>query len=92
MQEPDGKQYIAANTVKRRYDNASEPTLARWMHNPEIGFPRPIYIGARRYWLLDEIVAWENECSTAPDAETTQKFRARSILARRRLAQQRAST
>ena len=88
MHAPDGKQYLAANTVRRRFDNATEPTLARWMHNPEIGFPKPIYIGTRRYWLLDEIVAWENEC-TAPDPENTQKFRARAILARRKLAQRR---
>ncbi|EEX10095.1 conserved domain protein [Ruegeria lacuscaerulensis ITI-1157] len=33
-------------------------TLHRWLNNPELNFPRPIYIGRRRYWREAEVVAW----------------------------------
>jgi predicted DNA-binding transcriptional regulator AlpA len=32
--------------------------LWRWQDNPELIFPRPIYIGRRRYWREAEIIAW----------------------------------
>ncbi|WP_374292599.1 helix-turn-helix transcriptional regulator [Paenirhodobacter enshiensis] len=36
----------------------SDTTLARWMARPELNFPRPIYIGRRRFFRVAEILAW----------------------------------
>lgn len=33
----------------------SDMTLWRWIQDPEMGFPRPIYINKRRYFRLAEI-------------------------------------
>ncbi|GAB1378299.1 helix-turn-helix transcriptional regulator [Pararhodobacter aggregans] len=33
-------------------------TLWRWLNDPTLDFPRPIYIGRRRYWREAEILAW----------------------------------
>jgi len=32
--------------------------LWRWLDNPELDFPRPTYIGRRRFWREAEIVDW----------------------------------
>lgn len=34
-------------------------TLDRWLIDPRMSFPRPIYINKRRYWELAEIEEWE---------------------------------
>ena len=36
----------------------SQMTLWRWMQDPQLGFPEPIYIGRRRYWRESEILEW----------------------------------
>lgn len=49
---------IPARTVCELCGGVSDMTLHRWMKDPEKQFPRPIYIGKRRYWREAEIVAW----------------------------------
>jgi predicted DNA-binding transcriptional regulator AlpA len=34
-------------------------TLNRWLVDPRLNFPRPIYVNRRRYFWFDEIEAWE---------------------------------
>jgi predicted DNA-binding transcriptional regulator AlpA len=36
----------------------SDMTVWRWLHDPELDFPQPIYIRRRRYWHEAEILAW----------------------------------
>ena len=33
-------------------------TLWRWLADDNLAFPRPIYIGKRRYWREADILAW----------------------------------
>ena len=33
-------------------------TLARWLADPAKSFPRPVYIGRRRFWREAEILDW----------------------------------
>jgi predicted DNA-binding transcriptional regulator AlpA len=49
---------IQAATVRQMCGGISDMSLWRWLDNPELNFPRPIYIGRRRYWKEAEIVAW----------------------------------
>ena len=51
-------EFVPATAVQRRY-KISDVTLFRWIKDPRKGFPRPRYIGRRRYFLLSEIVTWE---------------------------------
>ncbi|WP_108484347.1 helix-turn-helix transcriptional regulator [Oceaniglobus ichthyenteri] len=49
---------IQAATVRQMCGGISDMTLWRWLDNHDLDFPRPIYIGRRRYWKEAEIVAW----------------------------------
>ncbi len=66
--------FFSAKRVRARYGIA-DMTLWRWLHSPEINFPRPIYLGRQRYWRLTDLEAWEaaaearaREAATAEDA------------------------
>ena len=60
---------IPAADVRRRYGGVSHMWLERRLANPRSGFPRPLYIGPRRYWRLAELVAWEQTLARAPEPE-----------------------
>ena len=49
---------IPARIVCDMCGGVSDMTLHRWLKDPEKAFPRPIYIGKRRYWREAEIIAW----------------------------------
>ena len=49
---------IQAAPVRQMCGGISDMTLWRWLDNPELDFPRPVYIGRRRFWREAEIIAW----------------------------------
>jgi predicted DNA-binding transcriptional regulator AlpA len=49
---------ISAAAVRELCGGISDMSLWRWLNDPEIGFPKPLYIGRRRYWREAEIAAW----------------------------------
>ncbi|MEO9463903.1 MULTISPECIES: helix-turn-helix transcriptional regulator [Alphaproteobacteria] len=49
---------IQAATVRQMCGGISDMSLWRWLDSSELNFPRPIYIGRRRYWKEADIVAW----------------------------------
>lgn len=49
---------ISAATVQQMCGNVSAMTLHRWLNNPDLDFPKPQYIGRRRYWREADIIAW----------------------------------
>lgn len=49
---------ITAGEVRKICGGVSDMSLHRWLNNPEMNFPKPIYIGRRRYWREAEIVQW----------------------------------
>ena len=57
---------ITAAQVRELNGGISDMTLWRWMHRDDLKFPRPVYIGRRRYWKEAEIIAWlESQSQTA---------------------------
>jgi excisionase family DNA binding protein len=40
-------------------------TIERWLENPKLSFPRPRRINTRRYWLEDELDAFDETAKTA---------------------------
>jgi predicted DNA-binding transcriptional regulator AlpA len=36
-------------------------TLYRWLADPRLEFPPPIYLGRFRYWRLADLLRWEAE-------------------------------
>jgi predicted DNA-binding transcriptional regulator AlpA len=51
--------YLDSIQVRRRYGNRSDMWLWRRLRD-DPSFPKPIEIGRRRFWRLDELVVWEH--------------------------------
>ena len=51
---------IQAASVRQMCGGISDMTLWRWLDNPEMDFPRPIYIGRRRFWRESDVIQWLN--------------------------------
>lgn len=49
---------LPARAVWTRF-GVVDRTLDRWLADPKLKFPRPIFIKTRRYFFLDEIEDWE---------------------------------
>lgn len=50
--------FLPARAVRERY-GISFMSLWRWINDPRMGFPPPIYFSRYRYWRLADIEAWE---------------------------------
>lgn len=44
------KKLISGPQFRERYGGISEMTEYRWTHDPELNFPKPVYIRKRKYW------------------------------------------
>ena len=64
MSEVDA--YLDARAVKRRYGNRSDSSLWRWIRDPNLGFPSPIYVRQVRYWRLADLIGWEQSRPREP--------------------------
>lgn len=51
---------LTAGQVRARFGDISSMTLWRWIADPNLHFPRPIYIQRRRFFREAEIADWEN--------------------------------
>lgn len=49
---------IPAAEVRMICGGISDMTLWRWLSDQALNFPRPIYLGRRRYWREAEVLAW----------------------------------
>lgn len=49
---------LKAEHVKQRLGGISSQSLWRWVNDPELGFPQPVYINGMRYWVSGEIDAF----------------------------------
>ncbi|WP_273524436.1 helix-turn-helix transcriptional regulator [Rhodosalinus sediminis] len=49
---------LSARQVREMLGGISNMTLWRWLNSGEHGFPRPKYIGQRRYWREADIINW----------------------------------
>jgi hypothetical protein len=71
---------VSAAKVRGRYDEISDMTLWRWLHDEQLGFPQPFRINGRRFWKEPDLLAWER--TRAPDGSPEQQpARAVSALA-----------
>ena len=52
------KRMITSAAVRHLSGGISDMTIWRWLHDPNLGFPKPHYIRGRRYWAEAEILAW----------------------------------
>ncbi len=57
---PSSSQHLTLHHLCERFQ-CSPMSVWRYRHNPKWAFPRPIRVGRRLLWLLDEIQAWEEQ-------------------------------
>jgi predicted DNA-binding transcriptional regulator AlpA len=49
---------MTAASVREALGGVSDMTMWRWLNEPTMKFPQPIYINRRRYWREGQIVDW----------------------------------
>ena len=49
---------LTAAAVRDALGGVSDMTLWRWLNDPALNFPKPIYIARRRYWREADVSAW----------------------------------
>ena len=54
----DQPKLLTATAVRDLCGGVSDMALWRWLLDPDLAFPRPIYICRRRYFRAAEIAAW----------------------------------
>ena len=65
---------LQAEEVREKLGNISDMTLWRWLDDPDMGFPKPIYLRRRRFWRQSVLLAWIDERAAAscdPSGENT---------------------
>ncbi|WDR05551.1 hypothetical protein PSQ90_14930 [Devosia rhodophyticola] len=53
------KTFLSANQVRQRYGKISDMTLWRWLNDEALGFPKPMVIARRRFWLESDLDAFD---------------------------------
>jgi predicted DNA-binding transcriptional regulator AlpA len=49
--------YLTVPQVRARYGGVTARTIDRWIADEKLGFPRPVHINTRRYFVLAEVDA-----------------------------------
>jgi hypothetical protein len=84
----DGERLLPTVALRARYA-CGAMTVERWLRKrPD--FPRPVYVGARRYWRLSELRAWESGLSRQKSAEASTAAKARVVKSIATIAARRA--
>jgi predicted DNA-binding transcriptional regulator AlpA len=55
--------YIPTRQLRDRYGGVSQMWIERRMAD-DPAFPKPVYFGARRYWPIAALEAWERSSAT----------------------------
>lgn len=50
---------LTRNDMRARNPAYSDSNIYRWLNSPDSDFPTPIKIGARVFWRLSDVEAWE---------------------------------
>mgnify|MGYP005875983893 CR=1 FL=1 len=49
---------LTAAAVRDALGGVSDMTLWRWLNDPALNLPKPIYIARRRYWREADVSEW----------------------------------
>ena len=71
--QPGDEDLINSRELRRMFGGVSEMTIWRWLQSETVGFPKPIVISGKNYWLSGDLRRFRERCSTcaekaAPDA------------------------
>jgi predicted DNA-binding transcriptional regulator AlpA len=54
----DPYKLISAADVRTMFGDVTDMTIWRWLKDPDLKFPKPIYVMRRRFWRLAELTDW----------------------------------
>ena len=57
---PGSSDLLPDPLVAERY-NVTPRTIHRWDRQPDLGFPRPVFINGRKYRRLNQLENWERQ-------------------------------
>lgn len=60
--------FLDASKTAGRYARSLR-SLDRWVEDPTMGFPQPVYLGRMRFWRIADLEAWEAAQAAAPARE-----------------------
>jgi predicted DNA-binding transcriptional regulator AlpA len=60
MNDLDNRLMTSAQ-VRATFGGISDMAIWRWLHDPKVAFPAPIYINKRRFWNASEIDAFRRK-------------------------------
>jgi predicted DNA-binding transcriptional regulator AlpA len=60
IKQSSDDEFLPAARVRARY-GISAMSIHRWLANPKLKFPKPLYIGRYRYWRLADLAEWERQ-------------------------------
>ena len=71
---------VSSTTLRKQMlGGISSMSLWRWLNDADLCFPRPIYIGRRRFWREADVTTWIEK--RAQDQLITEGTRAAELLA-----------
>jgi predicted DNA-binding transcriptional regulator AlpA len=57
-EEDDPHRLMNSAELRHLCGGISDMSLWRWLADEELGFPRPLTVGKRRYWRRGDVIAW----------------------------------
>ena len=63
-QDDEGSTFVTRGQLAKRY-SVVERTISRWLEDESLGFPQPMFVGARLFFRLTEIEIWERDRAAA---------------------------
>jgi hypothetical protein len=73
--------FLQMRDVRKRYGGVSHMFIERKLRDPDSDFPKPVYIGRRRFWSLLQLVQYERKCAKAPKPSPTARQDRRKSIA-----------
>ena len=65
MTQDDDDTFLPVAKVRARYGGVSDMWLWRKLHGKDSDFPKPVYMGKRRFWRLGDLRAYERRLAGA---------------------------
>ena len=71
---PKDDYHLPTRLVAARY-GVSLRCIERWVANPALNFPKPIFVNRRKFWFQAELARWDRERARAETPRQNTTFR-----------------
>ena len=64
-----GEVLLTSKQVRHGYGGVSGMTIWRWTHDDALGFPKPVKVNKRNFWIRGELDAFDAKRTAARDGK-----------------------